>query len=152
MDLYEHDYEATVHAVRDQYGFDFVSLAFVQSAADDFVLTWQFAAGNLTNRYKKVILRSGKGIAGIVFKTGKPVLVTKLSKEMEQNLLLNYPIVAYERLRSLGALPLYKGDHVCGVLMAGYRTENTMTKEKFEHFHQSFAGQFGAFTIKEMEL
>ncbi len=62
-------YQEEIDKLRERFRFDFVSLAWVQLAEDRFVLTWQYASGNLNERYKRIVLHSGKGIAGIVFKT-----------------------------------------------------------------------------------
>ena len=62
------------------FGFDFVALALVQSAEHRFELKWEYATGNQSNRYKRIVLQTGKGVAGHVFKTGKPFLVEDVEK------------------------------------------------------------------------
>ncbi len=143
-------YQSKIDQIREQLGYDFVSLAFAQSANDGFVLTWQFASGNLNNRYKRIVLQSGRGIAGIVFKTGKPMLVSNVKEELSpQDLFNDYPIIISERLNSLGAIPLYQLDRVEGVLLAGFREGKTVTSENFRHLYDSLKGQFGDFRVKE---
>ncbi|MDN4071093.1 GAF domain-containing protein [Paenibacillus vini] len=150
MSQSSNQYQMKIDQLREQLGYDFVSLAFAQSASDGFVITWQFASGNLNNRYKRILLQSGKGIAGIVFKTGKPMLVSNVKEELSpQDLFNDYPIIISERLNSLAAIPLYQLDRVEGVLLAGFREGKTVTKNNFRQLYDSLKGQFGDFRIKE---
>lgn len=145
-------YQAKIDRLKEQMGYDFVSLAFAESAVNDFVLTWKYVSGNLNNRYKRIVLQSGKGIAGIVFKTGSPMLVSSVAKELNPQDLFNYPIVVSERLSSLAAIPLYLADRVEGVLLVGYRGDRRMTDEAFRHLHEALHGKFGEFVVKELTL
>ncbi|MEF2965799.1 GAF domain-containing protein [Paenibacillus sp. M1] len=145
-------YQRDIDQLRERLGYDFVSLAFAQSAQDGFVLTWQYASGNLNDRYKRIVLQSGKGIAGIVFKTGKPMLVADVKAELDPNDMFNYPILVSERLSSLVGIPLYQLDRVEGVLLAGYRGGNAVHNEDFRRIYESSNGQIGDFGIKEMSF
>src|SRR5690625_3786863 len=104
----EDRHQSIINQLREQLDYDFVSLAFAQSAADRFVLTWQYAAGNLNNRYRRIVLQTGKGIAGIVFKTGKPMLIPNVQNFTSHDELMNYPIIVSERLNSLVSIPLFQ--------------------------------------------
>ncbi|PAE14536.1 GAF domain-containing protein, partial [Virgibacillus sp. 7505] len=79
--------------IRKRWKFDFVSLALVQPAEDRFVLTWQYVSGNMNDRYKRIVLHSGKGVAGIVFKTGKAILLQNVNSDIGTRDLFNYPII-----------------------------------------------------------
>lgn len=65
------NYQQEIDDIRKRWKFDFVSLALVQPAEDRFVLTWQYVSGNMNDRYKRIVLHSGKGVAGIVLKQEK---------------------------------------------------------------------------------
>ncbi|WP_334074445.1 GAF domain-containing protein [Paenibacillus sp. A14] len=145
-------YQTIIDQLRGKMGYDFVSLAFAESEADGFVITWQFASGNLNNRYKRIVLQSGKGIAGIVFKTGKPMLVENVADELNPGDLFNYPILISERLSSLAAIPLYRFERVEGVLLAGYRESGRFTREGLELLNAQLQGRFGDFEVKEMSV
>ncbi|KOR89545.1 GAF domain-containing protein [Paenibacillus solani] len=145
------DFQQAIDALRERFEFDLVSIAFVQSATDQFVLTWQYASGNLNERYKRIVLHSGKGLAGIVFKTGKPVLIQNVAEELDPNDLFNYPIIAAEQLLSVGAVPLWKDSRVAGVLLAGYRQENRLTSSRLHEFQQEIEPSIGPFLTKELE-
>ena len=113
------DYQQEIECLRDHFDFDFVGLALVQSVELRFELKWVFATGNRSNRYQRVVLQTGKGVAGHVFKTGKPFLVEDAEKMLGKRDLYNYPIVVSEGLKSFGAIPLYKNNCVKGVLLVG---------------------------------
>ncbi|MBE3102795.1 MAG: GAF domain-containing protein, partial [Bacilli bacterium] len=89
----------------------------------------QYASGNLNNRFKLIVLQSGRGVAGLVFKTGKSLLLTSISDFVENDDLFNYPILSLEKLNSIGALPLWHDGHVAGVLLGGFREDRQMTEE-----------------------
>ena len=108
------DYQSEMDKLRARFQFDFVSMALVRPAEDRFVLTWQYASGNINERYKRIVLHSGKGIAGMVFKTGKPMLIQNVNADIESRDLYNYPIIVAEQLKSLGAVPLWEGSRVKG--------------------------------------
>ncbi|HIW31837.1 MAG TPA: GAF domain-containing protein [Candidatus Paenibacillus intestinavium] len=143
-------FQTKIDQIREQFGYHYISLAFAQSAADSFGITWQYASGNLNDRYKRIILQSGKGVAGVVFKTGKPMLVSRVKDELQKEDLFNYPIIVAERLDSLVAIPLFHMERVTGVLLVGYRGKETMTKQTIKDLCEFLDGQFGDFGIKEL--
>lgn len=145
-----YDYQLEIDKLRDRFQFDFVSLALVQPAEDRFVLTWQYASGNHNERFKRIVLHSGKGVAGIVFKTGKSMLIQNVNADIDARDLFNFPIIAAEKLKSLGALPLWVEARVMGVLLAGFREENRMNPAFFTDFREQLGATFGAFRIREV--
>ncbi|WP_433939145.1 GAF domain-containing protein [Paenibacillus lautus] len=145
-----YNYQREMDKLRTRFHFDFVSMALVQPAEDRFVLTWQYASGNINERYKRIVLHSGKGIAGMVFKTGKPMLIPNVNVDIESRDLYNYPIIVAEQLKSLGAIPLWEGTRVMGVLLVGYRKENMLDHKAFASFQEGIGTEFGAFYAKEV--
>lgn len=144
------DYQQEIERLREHFDFDFVGLALVQSVELRFELKWVFATGNRSNRYRRIVLQAGKGVAGRVFKTGKPFLVEDAEKMLVKKNLYNYPIVVAEGLKCFGAIPLYKYNRVKGVLLVGYRTEKKLTPKDFTEFQQLIGPEFGPFYSKEM--
>jgi nitrogen regulatory protein A len=143
------DYQKEIDDLRNRFGLDFVSVALVQPAEDRFVLTWQFVSGNLNNRYKRIVLSSGRGVAGIVFKTGKPLLIKNVNVDIGAGDLFSYPIIMSERLQSLGAIPLWSYDRVMGVLLIGFRHVNGLTEASFHAFQKEIGAEFGSLNAKE---
>ena len=142
--------QALIDDIRNQLGYDFVSLALARSGANGYELTWQYAAGNLNERYRRIVLQSGKGIAGNVFKTGKPMLIVNADEEIDRRELYQYPIVVSERLVSIGAIPLFEADRVSGVLLVGYRSEQRVTPDALSQLEQWLCGRLEASGAKEL--
>ncbi|MNO31044.1 GAF domain protein [compost metagenome] len=144
------EFQQAIDSLREVFDFDFASIALVQSAADQFVLTWQYVSGNLNNRYKRIVLHSGKGVAGRVFKTGKPMLIANIKTDLELNDLFNYPIIVSEQLQSVCAVPLWKEGRVVGVLLVGFRGEDRITDSLIHEFQQSIDPSFGPYFTREL--
>lgn len=144
------DFQSAIDTLREQFKFDFVSIALVQSAANQFVLRWQYVSGNLNNRYKRIVLHSGKGIAGRVFKTGKSMIIPNVKTELESNDMFNYPILVSEQLQSVCAIPLWKDGRVLGVLLVGFRDLETLTDDLITRFRESIEPSFGPYFTREL--
>ena len=144
------DYQLEIDQIRDQFGFDFVALNIVNSIDNSPILKWQYASGNLNNRYQRIVLHPGKGIAGTVFKTGKPMIIKNVDNEVPMNDLLRYPIVVAESLKSIGAVPLWESNRVVGVLLVGFREQYKLTDVIFDELQHSISSGFCSFDTKEM--
>lgn len=144
------DYQMKIAHLKEHFEFDFVALALVQSAELRYELKWEYAVGNRSNRFKRIVLQSGKGIAGNVFKSGKPMFVADVAKDLGEEDLFNYPIIVAEGLSSFGAIPLYKYNRVKGVLICAYRDEPNITEELFQKVKTYVGPRFGPFYNKEM--
>lgn len=129
---YTEGYQLQIEKIRETLGCDVIALALVEPAENLYVLKWQYISGNISERIKKVVLQSGKGIAGGVFKNGKPLLVTDVNEFTAKDDLFNYPILKLENLKSIGATPLWHSGRVVGVLLGGFREAHLMTPERLD--------------------
>ncbi|MDV6378853.1 GAF domain-containing protein [Sporosarcina sp. GW1-11] len=143
------NFQLAIDQLKEILEADFIGLALVDLSKYYHELKWRYVAGNISLRYRKIVLSSGKGVAGLVFKTGKPFRVEDADERIDHLDLYNYPIIVFEKLKSFGAIPLFKDDHVHGVLLVGYRESNKMTVEKFEQFKATIGSKFGPFHHKE---
>lgn len=146
------DHQTMIEEFRAAAEFDFVAMALVEPAQNQYVLKWKYTTGSLSNRIKKVLLQSGKGVAGLVFKTGKPLLIKDRNEFIQDEDLFNYPILVFENLRSIGAVPLWHNGRVAGVLLGGFREEGLMTEEKLELLLLQAATGIGNLDGKELIL
>lgn len=145
------NFEQALQNVKDQFQFDFVALALVQPAQFRFVLKWEYVLGNRSERYKRIVLQTGKGIAGNVFKTGKSLRIENVGTDLSREGIFNYPIVAAEALTSFGAIPLYKSGRVKGVLLGAFRnSQHIMTSGLLKEFEDTVGEVFGPYYNKEM--
>lgn len=146
----DEQYLQVITTIKNKYSLDFVALAFIQPAKMEYVLKWQYAVGNLNERFKRIALQSGKGIAGLVFKLGKPMHIQNIHTQCLAEDLFNFPIIVSEKLKSFCALPLYKKNKVQGVILLGFRTEDKMTTELFDTIKANIEGDFPHYYGKEM--
>lgn len=144
------DYQEKIEQICKDFGFHFGALALIQPANDQCRLKWEYATGNQSDRYKRIKLQSNKGIAGTVFKTGKPMFIQDTKVLIDANGLYNYPIVAAEALKCFGAIPLFKYNRVVGILLVGNREDKKMTEDGFTRFIQDVGPVFGPLYYKEM--
>lgn len=144
------DFQSAIEQLEKEFEFDFISIALVQTAEGRFAIKWKYASGQTSDRYKRLTLQYGKGVAGTVFKVGKPMLIENVDDMYEGKDLFNNPILILESLKSFGAIPLYKYNRVAGVLLAGFRKEGKMTSELFERFKEAVGPRFGPYYNKEM--
>lgn len=99
---------------------DFVGLAFQESVGPN--IGWKVASGNSNDKYERITLRYGKGIAGRVISTGSPMEI----KYFPQNIIgkaLEYPILLAEKLLYAYAVPIFINGVPKGVLLVGFRSE-----------------------------
>lgn len=118
MDGRENELQEQLDGLRREIGSDFCSLGLI--GGEERVLRWKLAAGNLSERYKGMSERAGRGFSGTVAKTARamPVHVPDLVASRQ---LHEYPILLAEKLRSAYAVPVLEGGRVAGVLLAGER-------------------------------
>lgn len=139
-----------IKKIKSYFNFDFIALSNIQSAESNFAHKWEYVVGNRSSRYKKIVLQTGKGVAGKVFKSGRPLLVEDVETELSNLDLFDYPIVVAEGLTSFGAIPLYKNNRVKGVLLVAFRSERKVTPEMFLEFQRVVGPKFGPYYNKEM--
>ncbi len=144
------DYQVQIEKIREALHCDIIALALVESAENMHVLKWQYTSGTISERIKKVVLQSGKGIAGGVFKNGKPLLMADVEEFTVQNDLFNYPILKLEKLLSIGATPLWHSGRVVGVLLAGFREPHLMTPERLDMLISMSKSDIGTLDGKEL--
>lgn len=133
-----------IEEIRVRCNFDFIKLALLQQTANYPELKSVYGSGNRSNRYLRIVLQTGKGLAGQVLKTGRPAFIVNVDEEINREDLHHYPIIIAEGLKSLGALPLYDDNRVIGVVLAGFRTSNKMTEELILNFQKEVSNEFGA--------
>jgi nitrogen regulatory protein A len=106
---------------------EFVGLAIQNEVGPD--VRWHCVVGNLNEKYKRITVRYGKGIAGRVISSGSAMMITKFP-----NLILgkstDYPIMLAEKLISSYAVPLFFNSIPKGVLLVGHRSEHVFSEEE----------------------
>jgi nitrogen regulatory protein A len=100
---------------------EFVGLAIQNKIGPD--IKWHYAFGNLNDKYKRITVRYGKGIAGKIISSGSPMMI----QDFPNNILgksIDYPIMLGEKLISAFGVPLFFNAVPKGVLVVGKRTKH----------------------------
>ena len=114
--------------IRLQLEVDFVGLAMAAENGDgEIVIKWKYVSNNRNNRYQKIVLQVGKGIAGIVWKTARPYVVEDAKKDIQET--KDFPLTITEQLVSMAAIPLLNGHEVQAVLLGGFRKKKKLNQE-----------------------
>jgi nitrogen regulatory protein A len=106
-------------------GCDFVSLAMQNEVGPD--VRWHYASGNINDKYKRITVRFGKGIAGKIISTGNPMMITDFPKGILGKV-TDHPIMLAEKLVSAYAVPLFFNAVPKGVLLVGKRETYTFNE------------------------
>jgi signal transduction protein with GAF and PtsI domain len=106
---------------------EFVGLAIQNEVGPD--VRWHCCAGNLNDKYKRITVRYGKGIAGRVISSGSPMMITRFPEQILGKS-TDYPIMLAEKLVSSYAVPLFFNGVPKGVLLVGHREEYKFSEEE----------------------
>lgn len=136
-----------IRQIKECFGFDFVGIATVLEAHQQF-LTWMFATGSKNTDYRKIVLEPGKGVAGGVYSSGRPMVIQNTMGELSPRQQVDHPIIIAEELVSLLAIPLWKGARVAGVLMMAFRVKTEITKMLYEQVLQMIGKDFCGYEVQ----
>ncbi|WP_052476097.1 GAF domain-containing protein [Cohnella kolymensis] len=126
MNNRDHLLTEELQRLRTQIGSDFCSLGLLEGY--DRLLKWKLASGNVNDRFLSIIERPGRGLSGSVVKVGRAMQLN-VPELVAARQLHEYAVLLAENLRSAYAIPLFIGNQVTGILLAGdrkrriYRTE-----------------------------
>lgn len=113
---------------------DFVGLALQRKQGPD--VNWHYASGNLNDKYKRITVRFGKGIAGKIISSGSPLMITHFPKGI-MGKVTDHPIMLAEKLVSTYAVPLFFNAIPKGVLLAGKREPYVFCEEDQQQVQDS---------------
>ncbi|MFJ7940619.1 GAF domain-containing protein [Peribacillus sp. NPDC096622] len=111
--------------VLEEINCDFVGLALQNSKGPD--ISWHYAAGNRNDKYKRITVRYGKGIAGRVISTGRPMKIEGFPNNIHGKA-LEYPIMLAENLSYAFAVPIEFKGVPKGVLLVGKRIDQPISE------------------------
>lgn len=93
-------------------------------------IRWHFVSGNLNEAYRNIRLQKGRGIAGMVWKTGRVQQDEDI--HLKKEIIMEYPIARLEQLDAMLAVPIVMDEQVRGVFAMGYRGEHRFTHSEQE--------------------
>ncbi|MGJ7919360.1 GAF domain-containing protein [Neobacillus sp. LXY-4] len=115
------------NGLKEQINCDFVGLAIQNQNGPD--IRWHYAVGNLNDKYKRITVRYGKGIAGKVILTGSPMSIVHFPDQINGKA-IEYPIMLAEKLISSFAVPIFYKNAPKGVLLVGKRSPYTFLEKE----------------------
>lgn len=121
------DIEASLSDLRRLTATDFAAIAWL----DNELIRWKYASGNRNDRYKRIVLRFGKGIAGKVMSSGRPMILDSFTPKSGDDP-REYPILLAEGLKSIVAVPITTNERVKGVLLVGCREDRQFEEDVVE--------------------
>ncbi|MEH6991314.1 GAF domain-containing protein [Neobacillus drentensis] len=130
-----------IHAVmevcdqlRKEVECDFVALALQNEVGPD--VRWHYASGNVNDKYKRITVRFGKGIAGKIISSGSPMMMSNFPNEIYGKV-TDHPIMLAEKLVSCYAVPIFFNSTPKGVLLVGKRVSYTFSENEQEKVKES---------------
>lgn len=113
--------QQVIDTMREELQVDFIGIALskVNTGTNLRTIHWQYVSGNTNHNYKRIRLQVGRGIAGIVWRTGRSYCETNLQADPKE--LIELPIARMEKLETAVAAPILEKGRVQGVLLFGYR-------------------------------
>lgn len=144
------DFQHHLNQLRTEMKVDFAGIAMPADLVMQNDIRWLHVSGADNDRYQRIHLQKGKGIAGIVMKSGRNWLEREINDQTFTEDLFNYPIIRSEKLTSFLAVPLWKYNRVAGVLLIGNRAEHRLSEHIEEEMEQYLAAGFGPFYGKDV--
>jgi nitrogen regulatory protein A len=99
-------------------------------------IKWKYVVGNRNDKYKRINVRYGKGIAGKVVRTGTPIIIPCFPEHMSGKA-TDYPIMLAEQLISCIAVPIRLNQTIWGVLMGGNRSQCHASQDQLQIIQQA---------------
>ncbi|RVU70973.1 MULTISPECIES: GAF domain-containing protein [Lactobacillus] len=124
------DYQTLTNTIYQNTDYDFVAVA-LQEATTPHLTRWVYASGNQDESFRRIVLRKGIGIAGLVMQTNKPFWHNNIL-ELDYSDRLYTPIARVEKLLEVAAIPITDPflKIAIGVLLVGYRSHEHQVSEK----------------------
>lgn len=113
---------------------DFVGLAIQNKSGPD--VRWHYASGNLNDKYKRITVRFGKGIAGKIISSGSPMMIIDFPNDLIGKV-TDYPIMLAEKLVSTYAVPVFFNSVPKGVLLVGKREIHAFSEDTQQQVKES---------------
>lgn len=126
---------------------DFIGLAIYDAMNNE--IRWRLAVGATNARYKRIVIRLGKGIAGEVVQLNRTIKIENYPKDVLGDP-IEYPILLVEHLKSVVAVPVADDVRIYGVLLVGDRNKRTYSNSeeiKAREVAQSIAMELAAGNI-----
>lgn len=135
--------------LKDKYDFDIAALTEMNNSKGTF--KWKYVLGSDSQRWKRMELRKGSGLTGIVLKTGKSLVVQDVLEIYNQEELFRLPILYFEKIRGFIAMPIWNNDEmVAGLVVLGDKKPRAVSEEEYESVKSDVEARIRPEILKEM--
>ncbi|OEG00028.1 hypothetical protein BHF71_06610 [Vulcanibacillus modesticaldus] len=110
--------------LQEEIDADFLGLAIYDAMTEE--IRWRLAVGATNSRYKRIVIRLGKGIAGEVIQLNRTIKIEDFPHDVLGDP-IEYPILLVEYLKSVIAVPVADQQRIYGVLLVGQRNKRIFT-------------------------
>ncbi len=129
--------------VKESTEADFIGLAIYDVMTDE--IRWRLSIGASNDRYKRIVIRLGKGVAGEAIQLNRTIQINDYPNDVLGDP-IEYPILMVEHIKSTIAVPVASGLSIYGVLLLGQRTYRIFTEQE-----ESIAKSTAVLIAKELE-
>ncbi|CAM4258473.1 GAF domain-containing protein [Lacicoccus alkaliphilus] len=137
--------------LKEKYGFDIGALTEMNNARGTF--KWKYVLGSDSQRWKRMELRKGSGLTGVVLKTGKSLVVQDVLKIYSQEELFRLPILYFEKIRGFIAMPIWNNEEaVAGLVVFGDKQPRTISEEEYAAIKVDVEARLRPEFLKEVML
>lgn len=141
----------SLYNLKEKYGFEIIALTDTTNSRGNFTFKWKYVFGSENQRWKRMELRKGTGLPGLVLKTGKSLVIQDVHKIYDEEGLLSFPILYFEKVKSFVAMPIWSDDEaVVGVLVLGNRKPSLISETTYESLKTDVEETLRIEILKEM--
>lgn len=125
--------QSWLHQTRISWQADFIGVAANRAPRNQVKeIRWIFADGNHSEAFRNIRLQVGRGVAGIIWKTGRSHTEDQILAQPEK--LLEYPIARIEKLNAVLGIPLMENQEVVAILLIGYQGNHRFSADEQQKF------------------
>src|SRR5690625_2544183 len=145
--------EKALHALQDKYHFELAALTGMINNRANATFKWKYVLGSDSRRWRRMELRKGTGLPGVVLKTGKSLVVQDVSKIYNPEELFRFPILYFENIQGFVAIPIWNNDEVVmGLLVLGDREPRSISEAEYEAIKADVERDLRIELLKELML
>lgn len=141
--------KAELELARLAAGCDFAALAW-RFPGGGRTMRWLCGTGSLNDKYLRMAVRPGVGLAGLALRVGKPVRMGGNDGDFDRGA-AECPVMLSEKLVGAVAVPLYGGKEVNGILYFGTRVRDAHGARALDEWACREAGERIAELVRRRE-
>ncbi|SOC44482.1 GAF domain-containing protein [Salinicoccus kekensis] len=145
--------KGVLQRLQKKHDFAIVALTGMINNRGNSTFKWKYVLGSDSQRWKRMELRKGTGLPGVVLKTGKSLVVQDVSKIYNPEELFRFPILYFENIQGFVAIPIWNNDEVVmGLVVLGDRAPRHISEAEYEALKADVEKDLRIELLKELML